>query len=390
MNPRYLPSACPDRPDRDACRIVAALPRRPLLRFAPWLALGGALLGMLALPGLPVLAAEPAAVTAPATAAARTAQARPEAAFDGVVEALRQTVVASQVAGAVVQLAVKAGDRVTAGQLLLRIDARSAEQSAAASVAQLRAVQATLEVARREFERQQQLHAERFISSAALDRARAEFQAAQAQAAAQAAQLDVARTQTGLHLVRAPYAGIVSEVPVALGEMAMPGRALLTMYDPSALRVAASIPQTVAAALDVAAPARVELPGLPAAARQQKPARLQVLPAADAGTHTVTIRADLASGLPGAAPGQFARLWLPVASGAPTGPWVPLQAVVRRAEMTGLYVLDGAGRPLLRQVRLGRSSNGQVEVLAGLNAGEQVAPDGQSAARQSVALKGTR
>jgi RND family efflux transporter MFP subunit len=359
--------------------------RRARPRPASWLALGPALLGAFATPWLQ--AAEPAAGPAPAAVVARAAPARSEAAFDGVVEALRQTVVASQVSGAVVQLGVKAGDRVAAGQVLLRIDARSAEQSAAASEAQLRAARATLEVARAEFGRQQQLHADRFISTAALDRARAEFQATQAQVAAQAAQLDVARTQTGLHVVRAPYAGVVSDVPVALGEMAMPGRTLLTLYDPSALRVVASIPQSAAAALDAATAARIELPGLPVAARQHKPVRLQVLPAADAATHTVTVRADLAPGLAGVAPGQFARLWLPAAGGAPLSPWVSTQAVVRRAEMTGLYVLDATGRPLLRQVRLGRSSNGQVEVLAGLAAGEQVVTDAQAATRQSVATR---
>lgn len=354
-------------------------PVRSKLLFALTMAL--AVLGA-ALPR-PADAAPPAA-----TVSANGAAVRAEAAFDGVVEAVRQTVIASQVAGAVVQLSVKAGDRVAAGQVLARIDARSAEQSAVAGEAQLRAVRATLEVARRDFERQQQLHAERFISSAALDRARAEFQASQAQVAAQAAQLEVARTQSGLHIVRAPYAGVISEVPVAQGDMAMPGRALATIYDPAALRVSAAIPQSAAAAIEAAtAGARVELPALPAAQRSLPAARLQLLPAADAGTHTVTVRAELPAALVGVAPGQFARLWLPLASSSVASTWVPLKAVVRRAEMTGLYVLDGTGRALLRQVRLGRTSGDQVEVLTGLGAEEKVVTDAQVAARVALATR---
>ncbi|HRA15286.1 MAG TPA: biotin/lipoyl-binding protein, partial [Giesbergeria sp.] len=65
--------------------------------------------------------------TAPAQAAALQGR----TGFDGVVEAVRQTVVAAQMPGAVVELNVKAGDTVKAGQLLLRIDARAADQSAA-------------------------------------------------------------------------------------------------------------------------------------------------------------------------------------------------------------------------------------------------------------------
>jgi RND family efflux transporter MFP subunit len=350
--------------------------------------------------GTPAGAASgPGAAPALASVSAAPAGAGAPAAHDGVVEAVRQTVVAAQVSGAVVQLDVKVGDRVRAGQVLLRLDARAADQGAVASEAQVRAALAAQEVAEKEVVRQRQLAADRFISTAALERAEAEYKAASAQAAALLAQAGAARTQTGFYVVRAPYAGVVSEVPVALGDMAMPGRALFTLYDPAALRVAAAVPQSAVAALGDSKAVRVELPGLPAAQgaaapRLHMPLRVQPLPAADAGTHTVTLRADLAPGLQGAEglrPGQFARLWLPAAAAAATGvapsPWVPVQAVVRRAEMTGLYVLDGNGKPLLRQVRLGRSDGKQVEVLAGLNAGERVATDAQAAARSTVAQK---
>jgi len=323
-----------------------------------------------------------AAAAAPlASTQAEAASAMPSAAFDGVVEAVRQTVIATEVAGAVVRLDVKAGDRVRAGQVLLRIDARTANQNAAASDAQVLAARAAQEVAAKEYARQQQLFAQRFISQAALDRASAEHQAAQAQVAAQLAQAGVSRTQIGLHVVQAPYAGIVAQVPVALGDMALPGRALVEMYDPAALRVAAAVPQSVAASWAPATPLRVELPGLPAARRWPTPTHVEKLPTLDAATHTVQLRADLPPGLDGIAPGQFARLWLPLPAGREPSLWVPAQAVVRRAELTGLYVIDAGGRPLLRQVRLGRSDGERVEVLSGLAAGERVATDPQAAAR---------
>jgi multidrug efflux pump subunit AcrA (membrane-fusion protein) len=120
--------------------------------------------------------------------------------------------------------------------------------------------------------------------------------------------------------------------------------------------------------------------------------RLQVLPAADSATHTQTVRAELALRTEGLLPGQFARLWLPGPTAAEgdtaargASPWVPLSAVVRHAEMTGLYVLDAKGRPLLRQVRLGRSDGERVEVLSGLSASERVAAEPQAAARVAVA-----
>jgi RND family efflux transporter MFP subunit len=306
------------------------------------------------------------------------------AAFDGVVEAVRQTVVAAQVPGAVVQLDVKVGDRVGPGQVLLRLDARAADQNAASSAAQVQAARAALEVASKDFERQRQLFQQNFISRAALERADAEFKSTQAQVNAQLAQSGAARTQSGFYVVRAPFAGVVSDVPVSLGDMAMPGRPLLTLYDPSALRVTAAVPQTVVSRLSPGQLPRAELPGLPASGQWVHPVRAQLLPTVDPGTHTVQLRADLPAGLTGVAPGMFARLWLPLAAAVSAGS-APLSvsagAVVRRAEMTGLYVLDPAGKPVLRQVRLGRTEGDQVEVLSGLMPGERVVSDPQAAAR---------
>ncbi len=331
---------------------------------------------------LPLTLAGAAGAADLATAPAQAAALQGQTGFDGVVEAVRQTVIAAQVPGAVMELGVKAGDRVQAGQLLLRIDARAADQSAAASNAQVQAARAALDVATREYERQKQLHQKKYISQAALERAESEFKATSAQVAAQMAQAGAARTQTGLHTVRAPYAGVVAEVPVALGDMAMPGRPLLTLYDPAALRVTASVPQSLAGSVQADA-VRVELPGLPTAQQWPRAERVQVLPTVDAATHTVQVRAELGGGLPGVAPGMFARLWLPVTGSATAGKTVtvPRSAIVRRAEMTGVYVQGEGGKPLLRQVRLGRFDGERVEVLSGVAPGEPVVVDPQSALR---------
>lgn len=318
----------------------------------------------------------------PSLASAEVAGSRAAAAvvYDGVVEAIRQTVVAAQVPGTVVSLDVKAGDPVKAGQVLGRLDARAAEQQAGAAAAQVQAARATQEAATREFERQQQLYSQNYISRAALDRAEAAHKSAQAEAAAQLASAGAARTQSGFYVVKAPYDGIVSEVSVVLGDMAMPGRPLLTLYDPTALRISASVPQTAAPRSGRpgdAAP-QVELPGQ--APARIAPARWQVMPAVDPATHTVELRLELPAGT-AAAPGMFARVWLAGSGEAAARLSVPAQAVVRRAELTGVYVLGADGRPLLRQVRLGRASGDQVEVLTGLRAGERVALDPQAAAK---------
>lgn len=302
------------------------------------------------------------------------------ASHDGTVEAVRQTVVAAQVASAVVALPVKAGDRVKAGQLLARLDARAAEQQAGAAAAQVEAARAAQQVATLEVQRQRQLFASRFISQAALDQAEAQFKTATAQANAQMAAAQAARTESGYFAVKAPYDAVVTEVGVMPGDMALPGRALVTLFDPSALRVAVAVPESAAAGLRSRLATAV---GVEIAGQRLTVPHWEVLPAADPVTHTVTVRIELPTGGV-ASPGSFARAWLPTVAGG-TGlqrVFIPGRALVQRAELKAVYAVGADGRALLRQVRTGAVSGDQVEVLAGLRPGERIALDPQAAARR--------
>lgn len=339
-----------------------------------------AAMALASLTSVPVWAIADAAGVKSVAAQASAAGAQ-EVSLDAVVEAVRQATLSAQVPGAIVSLNVKAGDRVRAGQELLRIDASAAQQNVAGSSAQLEAAQANLRVASKELDRQKQLFQKQYISQGALERAQAQFEAAQAQVNAQQAQTRAAQTQTGFFSVRAPFNGVVSDVPVTLGDMAMPGRPLVTLHDPSALRVSAAVPQSmiegVRQQLKVV---RYEIAGHSSVAA----ASVQLLPAVDPVTHTAQLRVALPAGVEGLVPGMFARVWVPGSSAnaaaqnggkyeAQAGRvFLPLTAIVRRAEMSGVYVMDARGQPRLRQVRLGRTTGQTVEVLTGVSAGEQV------------------
>jgi membrane fusion protein, multidrug efflux system len=301
--------------------------------------------------------------------------------LDAVVEAVRQATLSTQVAGTIVGLNVKAGDRVRAGQELLRVDASAAQQQVAGSSAQLEAAQANLNVASKELERQKQLFQKQYISQGALDRAQAQWEAARAQVQAQQAQTRAAQTQTGFFSVRAPFNGVVSDVAVTLGDMAMPGRPMLTLHDPSAMRVSAAVPQSMLSGVrSQLASVRYEIAGH--SAQPVKAGTAQLLPSVDPVTHTAQLRLALPAGIEGLVPGMFARVWVSGVQASSTAQntkvdsvVLPLSAIVRRAEMTGVYVMDAQGKPRLRQVRLGRVNGLNVEVLSGVSTGEQVVTD---------------
>lgn len=305
---------------------------------------------------------------------------------DATIEAVRDSHLASQVLGRIVELLVKAGDRVQAGQVVVRLDQSAVSQQVTGSRAQLAQAQAMLAAAKGDYERAQHLYKKEYLSKAALDHAEAQYKAVEAQARALSAQASGSSVQAAYYTVRAPYTGWVSQVNVNVGDMASPGAALLSMYDPAALRLTVQVPESVASRLDVSKPATIDLPNEAGVARQQAGVRTTVLPALDASTHSATVRVDMPTQTSQVVPGQFAKVSLPLkvaAEGtAPRGKlMVSSTSVVERGELTAVYVVTDKGEVRLRQVRLGRSSGPQTEVLSGLQPGEKVAVDPVAAAQ---------
>jgi RND family efflux transporter MFP subunit len=276
---------------------------------------------------------------------------------EAVVEAVHSATVAAQVQGRVVEVRADAGQRVTKGEVLMRIDAREFAENAAAAEAQ--SIQA-----KANYERTKNLYAQKFISSAALDKAEADFKTAQAAAGASGANYSHAN-------ITAPMSGIVAQRLTELGEMATPGKPLITVYEPKGLRVIASIPQYKFAEIKKGLKARLEFPET---GQWIDAVRVEILPTADARSHTVTARLYLPDNVPGVIPGMAARAHFIIGSGKKLT--VPPTAVLRRGEVTGVYVIDDQNMPHLRQVRLGEMlGNGEVEILAGLSGGERVSLD---------------
>ena len=301
----------------------------------------------------------------------------------GVVQAQRSAQLSVPVAGRITQLPVRAGDSVKAGALLARVDGEAARQSASASQAQIAAAQAQLEQARREFSRTQKLAAQNFISASALDSAQAQLQTAEAQARAQIAAARAAGAQAGLYQLSAPFAGTIARVNGDLGALAMPGQAIVELYDGSALRVEVQLPASVYNSVNQQAAPTLNWRG-----QALKVGRIEWFPATDASSQTRTVRVNLQAG--SAVPvGEMVQAGFTL-RGSDSQLRVPAAAVSRQREFDAVYIVDGGGRPSLRFVRLGGAENGHFPVLAGLRAGERIAANAEQAAALSPAATGVR
>jgi len=320
--------------------------------------------------------AAPAAAQDMATVAVSYEVIPQERSFDGFVEAVRQSTVSAQVSARIEELPFDVDDYVERGDVIVRFRNQQAAADLKQSEAALQEAQARLEEAAASHERIERLYTQERISRADMDRATADLQSARARVEAARGALLGAKEQYENTLVRAPFAGIVVERHVELGEMATVGTPLMTGLSLEHLRVVADVPQHDIAALRRDGGAMVDLPGGETLQAQ----KIRIFPYADAGTHTFRVRIRLAEGQHGIYPGMWVKVRF--ITGEDEALLIPASALVRRSELTAVYLLDQEDRLRLRQIRLGRElDDGRISVLAGLEEGERVVIDGDAARR---------
>ena len=309
--------------------------------------------------------------------------------IDGVVEPVKQSVISAQTSGRVVNLLVKMGDRVKAGQLLATIDDRETAVGVQRSQAQVSQAAAELRNAQVHYERTRDLRAQGFMSQAALDVAQTQYQAAQAGHAQATAGARASALSQGYTRVTAPYDGWVLQTHAEAGDLAVPGKPIVTVYAPQPLRAVVQVPASLADSTRSAKEVLVQLSDANGDSKWVAPVKRSAMPAADPVSQTVVWRLDLsAQAAQNLLPGQQLRVRF--VGGQAQRTVVPAAAVLRRGELTAVYVASERGF-VLRAVRLGADHGAEgVEIVAGLSAGEQVATDpvraGLAGARAAVTV----
>jgi RND family efflux transporter MFP subunit len=286
--------------------------------------------------------------------------------LDGVVEAVRQATVSAQATGRVSSVLVKVGDKVKAGQVLATIDDRDTQTGVARSQAQVAQSEAELANALANVQRTRDLRKQGFVSQAALDVAESQYKAAQAGRAGAGAGVQQARLAQSFTQVTAPFDGYVMETLAQAGDLAVPGKPVATVYAPQPLRVVVQVPASMGAQARSAQ--RIELQ---VGETWVQPTAQQGVTAVDPVSQTLTWKMDVpAAAAAQLMPGQQARVRF--VGGSAQRMVVPQAAVLRRGELTGVYVASDKGF-VLKAVRLGVQHGDSVEVLAGLKAGDVVA-----------------
>lgn len=301
--------------------------------------------------------------------------------FVGTVESPDRGFIAARIDGRVGSIAVREGESVRAGQLLLTIAQNSANDRLAEAAGAQKAAAARAELAEKTMARYQQLQAAEAVTPQELDRVAAELEMARQGLKSAAAALAQAATTQALTRVSAPFAGRVARREIEVGSTVLPGTPLLVIDRSGGARVRLDVPESFVSRMHPGDVLEVEIPAL---ARTFVGTVTLIEPAADPVSRSFQVKVDLADAS-GLTPGLFARAGRPRAGAESL--LVPATAVVHRGQLSGVYVVEN-GVLHFRLIKTGRQLGANYEVLSGLAAGESVVVHGVERVRSGARVGG--
>jgi len=345
-----------------------------------------AIFGLLSLPVLGCHSIVPEGSAAVETVRAHIVESRHEQAAvavraSGTLHARETATLSAQVMGRVLRVLVREGDPIAAGQTLVVLDdatlksaAEQAEAAVKAAESQHAAAQTTADLAASTLARYRQLESQKSVSPQEMDEvtrkaeaAKAQVEAVRAQVAAMRAQQTGSRAMLSYTRVIAPFAGVVTARMVDPGALASPGVPLVQIDSAGPLQMQTTIAESTLSFVRRGMKVGVSIDSAPAV----DPAGVvsEIVPAADASSHTFLIKIDLP-------PSKELRAGMYATADIPTGTKQAVlaarSAIVVRGSLACAYVLDSNNIAQLRYVTLGALHGDSVEVLSGIGANEKL------------------
>ncbi len=273
----------------------------------------------------------------------------------GTVRAKLHSVIEAKISGRIEKMLVVPGQNVTTGELLVQLDAREVQ-------AQLDQALALRQQAQNDLKRATDLFQQKILAQSEYDNAQSRFRVADAAATE-------AETLLGYTKVIAPFDGVITRKYVDVGDLASPGKPLLEMEDARDLRLEADVPEAVIGHLTLGDKLGVRVSGV---TNELEGVISEIAPSADPNSRTFLVKLDLPA-TPGLRAGQFGRASMPV--GETSALRAPASAVVQRGQMELVFVVVN-GHAQLRLVKTGKRIGDEVELVSGVDAGEQVVTEG--------------
>ena len=285
----------------------------------------------------------------------------------GSVQSRRKTDVASQLLATIREIVPRAGDRVKAGEVLITLDDRDLLAQQREAVASLATAEADLVTRRGDYQR---IKAAGGAASAdELAKVEGAFKLSETQVTRLKEAIKRVEVQMTYTKISLRTDGLVSERLAEPGDLATPGKPILTVYDPNDLELQVNVPESLATGLTIGTPLKFRIDAINLTA--SAPIR-EIVPLAQQGSRSVVVKLALPQVTNVAVlPGMYGRADIPV--GRSERHWLPAEAVTQAGQLDLVEAAQDDGTLARRFVRVGRTEGGKVEILSGLAVGDRVA-----------------
>jgi RND family efflux transporter MFP subunit len=310
----------------------------------------------------------------------------------GTLQPLHEAVIYARSAGYVRRWYADIGARVGAGELLATIEAPEVDQQVQEAQAQFKQATATLSLAKNDLDRWKSLARDSAVSQQELDQKTAAYEASEATANAQRANVQRLTSLQGYSRVIAPFAGVVTARNVDVGALVSPGTSgagtggagLFRISQTDTMRVYLNVPQSLVASIHVGQRADVALAEHSGSSYAGQVARTS--DALDPSTRTLLVEVDVANKDHSLLAGSFVQVQLATA-GTQAPIVVPANALLVNAGGTQVIVVDDHNVAHYRKVTVGRDYGATVEILAGIDDGATVALNPSDQIQDGHAIK---
>ena len=274
-----------------------------------------------------------------------------------------------EVSGRILEIQFQEGQRVKAGQVLVRLDS-------SVQRAELEQAKANLSLSKSKYERAQDLQKKGFISSQARDEAENTFKVSKAAA-------DLAEARLAKLDLKAPFSGIAGLRQVSVGDYVKDGQDLVNIEEVDPLKVDFRVPEIFLKQVAVNQQLQLSLDAFPNETFDGKVAAIN--PLIDANGRSIVIRAIVRNQAGKMRPGMFARVRL-IVGGLADSLVVPEQSLVPIGDdLFTFKVVDGKAQRV--KVELGQRRNGMAEILRGVAKDEVIITAGQQKVREGSPVK---
>ena len=271
--------------------------------------------------------------------------------------------VTARVAGQIVEILVEEGDRVAEGQVLARLDGERVRL-------EMLSAKANLERAKKEYERNTDLHERGLISSSMFEGLKFDLQSLQATH-------DLKRLAYDYSNIRATISGVVSSRDIKSGQSLAVGQVAFRITETAELIAYLQIPQSELMKFDAGLDAKVAVASMPDASFDATIVRIS--PTIDSRNGTFRATAIIENTDGNLAPGMFGRFTVSYEKHS-NALVIPANALLDEDEQTSVYVVEN-NEVARRTIETGIEENGHVEILGGLKENDEIVVIGHSGLR---------